>query len=115
MATDAESEPEPPGRQPATMGERWPPFHEAGLRWHECLERAIRSLRHPRQPCLLSITNAIEMQIEEGADPATLHHLLNALIACAAAEGITMPDLGLPRDDVTRILAAVAPRPPETR
>ena len=97
------------------MTERWDPFHEPAVRWVRRLQRAIQRLGSPRQACFVSIANALEVQVEEGAEPETFAHLLRAILSCARTEGVSATELGVMQDDADATLAAIRPAPGRTR
>ncbi len=63
----------------------------------------------------MSIANALEVQIEEGAEPETFAHLLRAILSYARAEGVSATELGVMQDDADATLAAIRPAPGWTR
>jgi len=79
------------------MTDRWPSMYDRGLRWAHRTEKKVMSLGHPDQGTMVSIINAIEYQFEAGAYPATLHHLLAALLAQASSCTMPLSKLGLDR------------------
>ena len=97
------------------MRERWEPFHDPAVRWVRRLQRTILRLGPPRQACFVSIANALEVQVEEGADPETFAHLLRAILSSARAEGVSATELGMMQDDVDDTLATIRPAPHRTR
>ncbi len=88
---------------------RWQRWHEPGLEWMKKLERKIGRLDHPEQGGFMSLTNALLYQLEAGADPETVRHLLAALLAFARSAGVSPADLGL-IDDPDRLLEKLEPR-----
>jgi hypothetical protein len=87
---------------------RWPELHAPGLDWIQRVEHAIRGLDHPEQGAFISITNALEFQLERGADPATLRHLIAAFIAFTCSLGIQPQRIKL-RDNVDAVLQEIGP------
>jgi hypothetical protein len=96
------------------MMDCWDPCPEAAARWIGRLQSTILHLGPPRQACFVSIANAIEVQIEDGADPETLRHLLRALHACAQGAGVAKTALGLD-ENVDTTIARIQPQGPGTR
>ena len=90
------------------MSPRWPGFYEPALEWIKEVEAAVVNLRSPERGTFLSVTNALEYQFEQGADPETVRHLLRALLAFARAAGHQPSDLGLP-DHAEATLASLSP------
>jgi hypothetical protein len=72
------------------------------------VEHAIRGLDHPEQGAFISITNALQFQLERGADPATLRHLIAAFIAFTCSLGIQPQRIKL-RDNVDAVLQEIGP------
>jgi hypothetical protein len=61
---------------------------------------------HPERGTFASLTNALEFQFEQGADPETVRHLLHALLAFTRSAGLDPAVLGLAADaadDLARI------------
>jgi hypothetical protein len=83
--------------------DRWPTFHQPALCWLERVERAIRAQNHADNGAFIAITNAIEYQFENGADPETVRALLAALSAFASSCGITPANIGLDSDPATTL------------
>lgn len=88
---------------------RWPILHPAGLRWVGKVERAVERLDHPEQGAFVSLTNALEFHFEAGADPATVRHLVHALLAFTRAVGLDPKALGVP-EDPDAFVASLAPK-----
>ena len=93
---------------PGMTEARWPALHEPGLKWLARTERAVRTLNHPEQGAFIAIANAIELQLEQGADPATMRHLISALLAFTQAAGLRAEQLKLLKD-VDGNLASMQP------
>jgi hypothetical protein len=94
--------------------DRWPAFHQPALRWVARVERAIKAHNHPDQGAFIAITNAIEYQLEIGAQPDTLRLLLSALAQFATSCGIGPDNIGLDPDPEAT-LAKLSPRRSATR
>lgn len=99
------------GSEPAdtAAAERWPPWNRSALRWVAALEERIARLDHRYHRSFISITNALEIQFEEGAVPAAVRLLLGALLATAKESLVAPTAFGLD-DDPDRIYAAIAPK-----
>lgn len=91
------------------MEERWPTCHRPACRWLDRVDRAITRLELPAHGTFMSITNALDFQVEQGADPDTLRHLLQALVAFTKACDVDLDVLGL-REDVDGLMASFAPK-----
>jgi hypothetical protein len=78
--------------------ERWPFWNRSALRWVGALEKRIIAIGHPYQRSFISITNALEIQFEEGAVPAAVRLLLKALLATTKASLVAPAALGLDGD-----------------
>jgi hypothetical protein len=94
--------------------DRWPAPHQPALRWLTRVERAIKAHDHPDQGAFIAITNAIEYQLEIGAQPDTLRLLLSALGQFASACGMDPDQIGLDPDPAAT-LAKLSPRRSATR
>lgn len=93
------------------MAELWEPYPDVAARWIRRLQSTILRRRPPRQACFVSIANAIEVQIEDGADPDVLRHLLRALLSSARGAGVEAAALGMhENEDAT--LAKIRPTGP---
>lgn len=93
---------------------RWEMMHGPGLRWVGKVERAVERLGHDDQGAFMALTNALEFQLEAGADPATLRHLVHALLAFARAVGVDPAAIQVPLDP-DAFVASLAPRSPGPR
>ena len=91
------------------MSKRWPLGYVRGYGWTRKIERAVRRLRHPEQGAFIAIINAIQFQLDVGADPETVRHLTAALIRFAQVVGVDPPDIHL-GTDAGEVLAAITPR-----
>ena len=88
------------------MNARWTAFHSPGLSLCRKVNRAVARMDHPERGTFASLTNALEFQFEQGADPDTVRHLLHALLACTRNTGLDPVALGLApdaADDFARI------------
>lgn len=75
--------------------DNWPAYHAPALRWLAQVERAIRKHAGDQTGALMSITNAIEYQLEVGAHVPTLTALLAALRTLAQACRLNLKALHL--------------------
>ena len=94
--------------------DRWPAFYQPALRWLARVERAIEARDHPDHGAFIAITNAIEYQLEIGAQPDTLRLLLSALAQFASSSGIRPDKIGLDPDPAAT-LAKLRPKRSATR
>ena len=88
------------------MSDRWRAFHNPGLSLCRKVDRAVARLDHPEQGTFASLTNALEYQFEQGADPDTVRYLLHALLAFTRSVDLEPAALGLaenPDEDFARI------------
>lgn len=92
------------------MQSRWPELYEPALRWLGGVEASIRKAAPSEQGALIAITNAIEFQLEIGADEATLWHLLEALRMFATRVQLTPEAIGLDQS-TDRLLGRLRPEP----
>ena len=74
---------------------RWPVCHRPGLRWISKVERKLLALNREDQGAFISITNAIEYQLEIGGHPETLRLLIASLAEFATASGILPAGIGI--------------------
>lgn len=106
--------------RPARSGARTAP----GLRCAPCVGRSFTRLDSdgsarsnapssasttPEQGAFVCLTNALEFHFEAGADPATVRHLVHALLAFTRAVGLEPKALGVP-DDPDAFVASIAPK-----
>ena len=91
------------------MDDRWKDCHRAGLTLCRKVDRAIARMGHPDQGAFSALTNALEVQFEQGADPETVRLLLHALLAFTRSAGLSPAALGL-ADDAEAELARLAPK-----
>ena len=96
------------------MDERWTEFHKPGLALCEKVDRAVVRMDHPERGTFTSLTNALEYQFEQGADPETVRHLLHALAAFTRSAGLDPAALGLAAD-ADEDFARVSPERRRTR
>lgn len=80
------------------MTARWTAFHSPGLSLCRKVNRAVARMDHPERGTFASLTNALEFQFEQGADPETVRHLLLALLAFTRSAGLDPAALGLAAD-----------------
>ena len=80
------------------MSGRWTAFHSPGLSLCRKANRAVTRMDHPERGTFASLTNALEYQFEQGADPDTVRHLLHALLAFPRSTGLDPAALGLAAD-----------------
>ena len=80
------------------MSDRWTAFHSPGLGLCRKVNRAVARMDHPERGTFASLTNALELQFEQGADPETGRHLLHALLAFTRSTGLDPAALGLAAD-----------------
>ena len=88
--------------------DRWPTSHKPALRWIGRVEHALAAHGHPDHGAFIAITNAIEYQFENGADPETVRLLLAALAQFASSCGISPAAIGLDPEPAAT-LAKLAP------
>jgi len=98
----------PNGITDDTHEERWPPFSRKPLRWVAALDKEIERIDHRDHVRFISITNALEVQFEQGAAPAVVRLLLRALLATARDSRVAPTAFGID-DDADRILASIEP------
>ena len=79
------------------------------IRWVAALDKRFERIDHRYHRQFISITNALEIQFEEGAVPAAVRLLLGALLATAKASLVAPTAFGLD-DDADRIYASIAPK-----
>lgn len=91
------------------MDDRWKDCHRAGLSLCRKVDRAIARMAHPEQGAFSALTNALEVQFEQGADAVTVRHLLRALVAFTRSAGLEPGDLGL-ADDADHDFERLAPK-----
>ena len=87
------------------MTDRWPTFHEPALGWIDRVQEAILARQPPDQGAFMAITNAIEYQFQNGADPETARLLIAAL---ASSSGVTPQEIGIEADPQA-VLAKLRP------
>ncbi|MBI4866764.1 MAG: hypothetical protein HY816_07410 [Candidatus Wallbacteria bacterium] len=91
------------------MRTRWSRFHSSGLSLCRKVDRAVARLDHPERGTFASLTNALEFQFEQGADPETVRHLLHALISFARSAALSPEQLGL-AEDPDDVFARLSPK-----
>ena len=91
------------------MNARWTELHSPGLSLCRKVNRAVARMDHPERGTFASLTNALELQFEQGADPDTVRHLLHALLAFTRSTGLEPAALGLAAD-ATDDFARISPK-----
>jgi hypothetical protein len=92
-----------------TKTSRWRMMNGPGLALCRKVDRVVARIDHPEQGTFASLTNALEYQFEQGADPDTVRHLLRALLAFTRSAGLVPADLGL-AEDADEDFARISPK-----
>lgn len=92
-----------------TRTSRWRMMNGPGLALCRKVDRVVARIDHPERGTFASLTNALEYQLEQGADPETVRHLLRALLAFTRSAGLAPQDLGL-AEDADADFARIAPK-----
>ncbi len=91
------------------MNDRWTEPNSPGLNLCRKVDRAVARMDHPERGTFASLTNALEFQFEQGADPETVRHLLHALLAFTRSAGVDPALLGL-AEDAEQDFARISPK-----